>query len=76
MGNSGVDDIKNFVMSLLLVHFIDDSAWDVYDLYDDLVVESTHIDLMVLLFCGEFLTDSSLIILIQFKYHLFGVGSN
>ena len=75
MGNSRVDHIQNFIVCLLLVHFIDYSAWDVYDLNDDLVVEATEIDLMELLFAVEF-SRRNTAVLIHFENHFFGVRSH
>lgn len=38
MRNTGIDDVKDFVVGVLFVEFLDDSTGNVDDLYDYFVV--------------------------------------
>ena len=86
MGNSGINDVEDFVVGLLLFEFLNDSAWNVDDLDDYLIVESAQLYLLILL-CGDiwfgFLGLTHIVIGFlsrsvtgcdKFEYHLFGVS--
>ena len=67
MRNTSIDNVQNFVVGLLRIIFFDHSAWNVDDQYDYLAVQTTQIDLKVVL-CG--------VAIILFKYHFLGVGKD
>ena len=67
MRDSSIDHVQSFVMGLLWIVFFHDSTWDVDDLYYDLAVQTTQIDLKEVLL---------LVANILFKNHFLGVDTH